>query len=104
MQYPYKLYKKTIIGSGEDEDGNAVGGVENDVFVSECRDERSSGKRMNGLDGAYHDYTAKIHLPLTTPDIALSEVISVKDSLGSVRLTGQVIMFDRGQYHCRIWV
>ena len=104
MQYPYKLYKKNITGGGADVKGNAVAGNVQWVFVSECRDELSNGKKTPLVDGSAHDYTAKVFMPADCPEIDRGVEVQVRTEDGEVRIGKAVLLFDTGQYHCRLWL
>jgi len=107
QQYPHFLYVKTVTESVQDGDGNWTDPSETLVLHSVCREQTNGkGSLVNGPDGKAIVFASIIHLPLETERIPEgSEVIVSDDESGSiVRIKGEVLKFDTGQLHCRLWV
>lgn len=107
QQYPHYLLIKVITDSVQNGDGSWSEASEQLVLHSVCR-EQSNGKGavVNGPDGKAIVFASVIHLPLETERIPEgSEVIVSSDENGSaLRIKGEVLKFDTGQLHCRLWV
>lgn len=108
-QYPHFLFYKTTTEATQNADGTWTQPSASWVLLSECRAEiNGSGNVVNGSDGKAIVYQANVHLPiiatrLNTGDrIIVSETNSVS---GATRVAeSQVLRFDAGQLHFRIWV
>jgi hypothetical protein len=107
-QYPHFLFIVNKFDSVQDSEGNFT----NDGYCVKmhavCREETNGkGATVNGTDGRAMVYAAKIFMPPTTPRITEGTEIFISqtnDKNGIVRIKGQVLKFDVGQLHCRIWV
>lgn len=107
-QYPHFLFVKVVTESVEDDDGNWSASSENWAIHSICR-EQSNGKGnvVNGQDGKAIVFSALVHLPLGTNRLAEGTEVLVSEkslSSGIVRIKGQILKFDAGQLHNRLWV
>lgn len=106
--YPYRLYilktEKAVfddmgfIGSHESKDFQ---------FHSQCRDYPNKTGADTIIDTETKKivrYSAMIMLPLDCKAINPNTQIEIRDKENRVRLSANVIRFERNQLHCRIWV
>lgn len=107
-QYPHFLFVVNSFDSQQDEDGNFTNNGYCNKLVAQCREETNGkGATINGTDGRAMVYSAKIYMPANTQSIKEGTEIFISqtnDPNGVVRIKGQVLKFDVGQLHCRIWV
>lgn len=107
-QYPHYLYTDTLpTTSTQDANGNWIPGTVVATLLSRCREETDpSAREIQAADGKFYAYSSVIHLPKGTAVITEGTEIYVKDSAAATRerIRGQVLKFDSGQLHCRIWV
>lgn len=107
-QYPHFLYKSEVPAeSSQDAGGNYSSQVIAPEKICECREETSGrGREIMGADQKLHVYASVIFLPVSCPDVSYGTVIEVRDNETDTayRLKGEVIKFDRGQLHCRLWI
>lgn len=107
QQYPHFLFVKTVTESTQDNNGNWTDPSETLVLHSACREQpNGKGSFVNGPDGKAIIFSSVIHLPLETEKISEgSEVlVSSSESGSDIRINGQVIKYDTGQLHCRLWL
>jgi hypothetical protein len=107
-QYPHFLFMKKVAESTQDDSGNWSTESESWVLHSICREQTNGkGSLVNGQDGKAIVFSSLIHLPLTA--IRLSEgtevLVSETDiSTGTTRIKGQILKYDVGQLHNRLWL
>lgn len=107
-QYPHFLFVKIVTESTQDDSGNWSDATESWVLNSVCR-EQSNGKGsvVNGPDGKAIIFTSVIHLPLSANILIEGTEVFVSEtnsSLGIVRIKGQILKYNVGQLHNRLWV
>lgn len=107
-QYPHFLFVKSVAEASQDADGNWFPATENWVFHSICR-EQSNGKGsvINGQDGKAIVFAAVIHLPMASGRLTEGTDVLVSESNspdGFVRIQKQVLKYDAGQLHDRLWL
>jgi hypothetical protein len=107
-QYSHFLFVKQVTESTQDESGNWSTASESWVLHSVCR-EQSNGKGsvINSQDGKAIVFASVIHLPLTASRLKENTEVLVSEtssSDGLVRIKGQVLKYDVGQLHHRLWV
>ena len=107
-QYPHYLYTDTLsTTSTQDANGNWIPGTPVVTLLSRCREEAEPRAReIQAADGKFYAYSSIIQLPKGTPVIAEGIEVYVKtlSTDTRVRIRGQVLKFDIGQLHSRIWV
>lgn len=107
-QYPHFLFVKSVTESVKDENGNWSDASEQWVLHSMCREQSNGkGRMINGADGKAILFASVVHMPLETVKIIEGTEIKVgnsEDPEAIGRITGQVLKFDVGQLHCRLWV
>jgi hypothetical protein len=107
-QYPHFLFVKTVTEASQDADGNWSTATESWVLHSICR-EQSNGKGsvINGQDGKAIVFAAVVHLPLSSERIKENAEVLISETSspdGFVRIKGQVLKYDVGQLHERLWL
>lgn len=107
-QYPHFLFVKQVTESTQDGSGNWSTANESWVLHSFCR-EQSNGKGnvVNGQDGKAIVFASLIHLPNTAVRLKEETEVLVSESSdisGVTRIKGQVLKFDVGQLHNRLWL
>lgn len=104
--YPYSLYVSENSGAIFDENGFLQNEEQNNfTFVSRCRDYAKDGNRISHLETKeIVSFSSMIMLPLGCPEIKPNVLVEVRDKDGNIRLSANVIRFERNQLHCRIWV
>ena len=106
-QYPHYLF---VTESGEcrqDEDGNWVTTPNALRSHGRCREETDGrGQEVETAGGIFRRFTSLIQLPRNTQRVADgTHVVITNDAAGSdVRIRGEVLKFDAGQLHARIWI
>lgn len=106
-QYPHFMFVRSVSEATQDAEGNWTGTTNNWVLHSVCREQTNGkGSLVNGQDGKAILFTSVIHLPMNSGFIAEgSEVlVSSTDSENDVRIQKQVLKYDSGQLHDRIWL
>ena len=106
-QYPHFLFVKVVTESTQDDSGNWSTASENWVLHSVCREQTNGkGSLVNSQDGKAIVFTSLIHLPLASGFISEgSEVlVSNTESENNVRIQKQVLKYDSGQLHDRLWL
>jgi hypothetical protein len=107
QQYPHFLFVKVVHDSNQQADGSWSESTEQWVLHSSCR-EQSNGKGslVNGPDGKAIVFASVVHLALGTEKILEGSEIAVSnnETASEFRIKGQVLKFDVGQLHCRLWV
>lgn len=107
-QYPHFLFVKAVTESTQDGSGNWSSATESWVLHSFCR-EQSNGKGnvVNGQDGKAIVFASLIHLPSTAVRLKEGTEVLVSESSnpeGIIRIEKQVLKFDLGQLHNRLWL
>lgn len=107
-QYPHFLFRKIVLPSTQDEEGNWSGESESWVFHSVCREQpNGKGSVINGPDGKSIIFAAVVHIPVKTARIVENTEILVSESntyQGVTRIKGLVLKYDSGQLHNRLWL
>lgn len=107
-QYPHFLYLKTVYPSTQNEEGNWLPQTEQWIFYSMCREQTNGkGSTVNSIDGKAIVFASVVHLPLKA--FSLKEgievlVSNIESETGSIRIQKQMLKYDRGQLHDRIWL
>jgi len=107
-QYPHFLFVKVATSSTQDGEGNWTNPSVGWLFHSVCREQpNGKGFTVNGTDGKAFIFASTIHLPLTA--LRIKEGVEVlisesNDATGYCRIKGQVLKFEVGQLHNRLWV
>lgn len=105
MQYPHKLLIETLPVLETNEQGYqvAVGEAEWEE-ISVCRDEpNSSSRQTTNKDGIAISFSSLIQTPKSVNVIEVGTKVRVMQGEW-MRLEGGVKRFDKGSFHCRIWV
>ena len=90
-----------------DEDGNWVSGGTTHVYKGKCREESSGkGSQLQIAGGEFRIFSSTIQLPKGTDVIKEGDEIFVSDDQAGeeIRIKGEVLKFDKGQLHSRLWV
>ena len=107
-QYPHFLFKKVVVESTQDADGNWTEQSESWALHSECREETNGkGQEVNGLDGRSVVYSSTVYMPKSDVSIAEGTEVLVSETnseFGVCRIKGRVIKFSNGQLNTRLWV
>lgn len=107
-QYPHYLFKKVVVESGQDADGNWTDQSESWVLHSECREETNGkGQTVNGPDGRAVVYSSTVYMPKSGVAIAEGTEVLVSETnseSGVCRIKGRVLKFSNGQLNTRLWV
>lgn len=107
-QYPYFLFIKTTSESTQDDKGNWSSGSKNWSFHSICREQTNGkGSAVNSQDGKAIVFSSVIHLPLNSARIKEGTEVLISEtntSVGASRISGQVLKYDAGQIHNRLWL
>ena len=107
VQYPHYLFALETTDDHRDEDGNWIPGTTEMVFIGKCREETNGkGSQIQLAGGTFHVYSSLIQLPKGTRKIAEGTKIAVTDDQNGedVRIEGDVLKFDPGQLHSRLWL
>jgi hypothetical protein len=107
-QYPHYLFAI----SGGDAVQNSTGGWDTNEdpktdFISMCREETNGrGNELQVGGGLFYRYSSLVQLPRTCPIVDEGTTVFVSDLEDGtkVRIKGQVLKFDKGQLHCRLWI
>ncbi len=91
-QYPHYLFKLNDRGEK--------------VYLCRCREESNTNKALRQADGLQLINTAVIYCKPCVLALYEGETLAVSnDAVGrDERVRGQVLKFDRGQLHNRIWI
>jgi hypothetical protein len=107
-QYPHFLFIVVNPESVQDAEGNFIKGSSSVLLHSVCREETNGkGSTINGTDGRSILYSSTVFLPITAVKIAEGTQILVgatEDPNSAVRIKGQVLKYDEGQLHSRLWL
>lgn len=106
-QYPHFLFVKQVTESTQDGSGNWSNASESWVLHSVCREQTNGkGNVVNGQDGKAIIFNSLIHLPLASGLISEgSEVlVSNTENVSGSRIQKQVLKYDVGQLHDRLWL
>jgi len=107
-QYPHYLF--VVIGGDavQNDDGAFVStGKTETQFVSICREETNGrGNELRVGSGLFYKYSSLVQLPKNAGSVDDGTTVFVSDFEDGtgVRVKGQVLKFDRGQLHCRLWI
>ena len=109
QQYPHYLYVRVATEAGQDNDGNFVANDDDSWQLhSMCREESNGkGSVINGIDGKAVVFSSAVYLPKSAASIEVGTEVVVSqfnDYSDGVRIQGQVLKFDSGQLHGRLWV
>jgi hypothetical protein len=107
MQYPHFLFVKNVTDSVQDDVGNWSDSSEQWVLHSVCREQTNGkGSVVYGQDGKAIVFSSVIHLPLESEKISegTQVIVSNSDNVSESRISGDVIKYDVGQLHCRLWL
>lgn len=107
-QYPHFLFVKSVAEASQDADGNWLPTTENWVLHSVCR-EQSNGKGsvINSQDGKAIVFASVVHLSGKSERITEGTEVLISETNspdGFVRIQEQVLKFDVGQLHNRLWL
>ena len=125
-QYPHFLYKLVSVEATQNEKGSWVSG-EGDasiVLCGACREETNGkGAKIQAANGVFREFSALVQMPvevqrvaegtevfvcdseLETPESLLSpDFVEQAKAEGIVRISGEVLKFDGGRLHNRLWV
>ena len=76
----------------------------NELVEIPCRLEvNDKGRVVKGVDGESVEFGFVVYMPLEYPDVAFGESIEVYNH-GSLIGKGEVKLFSREFFHCRLWV
>lgn len=107
-QYPHFLFVKQVVEATQDVDGNWSNSSESWGLHSVCRDQSNGkGTVINGQDGKAIVFSSVIHLPLESSRISENTEVLVSETnnpIGTIRIKGQVLKYDVGQLHNRLWL
>lgn len=106
-QYPHYLFSLQTTETQRDEDGNWIPGTTEFVLVGRCREETTGkGSQIQTAGGVFTLYSSLVQLPKGTKRIPEGVEVIVSDDTGreSIRIQGEVLKFDKGQLHSRLWV
>lgn len=102
------MYVKTSNPASQDADGNWLPQTVFWSFYSICREQTNGkGAVINSQDGKAITFSSVVHLPLKATrlqegiDILICDVQS---EYGPIRIQKQLLKYDRGQLHNRIWL
>ena len=106
-QYPHFLFVVSSEESHQDEDGNWVTVPGATQMQCRCREETDGrGSEVQVAGGTFRRFTSLIQIPKGEKRIeAGTSVFVANDKDGTdVRIKGQVLKFDEGQLHSRLWL
>ncbi len=107
IQYPHYLLVETTAETIQDENGNWVevgGGIQ---FFAMCREETAGrGGEIQTGGGTFRTFHSLIQLPKGTTGLSAGTHVYVcNDKAGKdVRISGEILKFDVGQLHSRLWL
>ncbi|AUD00938.1 hypothetical protein [Spirosoma pollinicola] len=104
-QYPYSLWVQTQSGGAiKDANGNFLASSSVWVNTAPCRDEESAaGQTLTLEDSTVTEFASLIQLPTYCPVLSEGTPIEVREG-NTVRVSGRVKRFSKGQLHSRLWV
>lgn len=106
-QYPHFLFALETSETYRDDDGNWIPGSTQLGYVGKCREETNGkGSQIQLAGGVFHTYSSLIQLPKGTRKISEgTKVVVANDQSGEdERIQGEVMKFDQGQLHSRLWL
>lgn len=105
MQYPHTLEIAIEPSLETTGDGyQTTTGQQDWQQITTCRDEpNSSSRQVNRQDGVMVSFSSLIQTPKSVNVIPVGSKVRVKQGEW-IRLEGEVKRFDKGAFHCRIWV
>ncbi|MDO4782991.1 MAG: hypothetical protein Q4A09_07245 [Capnocytophaga felis] len=106
-QYPHFLFVITEEEAHQDDEGNWIGSSESVDFYAVCREETDSrGQEVQTAGGVFRQFSSAIFLPKGTKKIDEGKTVFVANDLSGsdIRIKGQVLKFDVGQLHSRLWL
>lgn len=106
-QYPHYLFILETTETYRDDDGNWIPGSTELRYIGKCREETNGkGSQIQLAGGVFHTYSSLVQLPKGTRKISEGAIVKItNDQLGEdERIQGEVMKFDQGQLHSRLWV
>lgn len=107
-QYPHFLFVHVVSEATQDGDGNWTTATDSWVLHSICREETNGkGSVINGTDGKAIVFSSTVFMPYSWSKISENTEVLVSETNnpeGTVRIKGQVLKFDTGQLHRRLWL
>ena len=106
-QYPHYLFVTESGEARQDEGGNWTTTPNALRLHGRCREETDGrGQEVETAGGTFRRFTSLIQLPRGTQRVADGvHVIVTNDAAGTeVRIRGEVLKFDAGQLHARLWL
>lgn len=107
-QYPHYLFVERIDTDATRSDGGAFDTPQGAFHLHAlCRHETSGGSDAIASTGGYaYPHKALIQLPRGTAKVPVGARVFVSsDKEGrDVRISGEVLLFDSGQLHARLWL
>lgn len=107
IQYPHYLFSIETTEAHRDENGNWIEEQTNHVFKGKCREETNGkGSQIQLAGGTFHVFSSLIQLPKGTDKIKEGSKVLITDdpSAEEVRIEGEILKFDKGQLHSRLWL
>lgn len=106
-QYPHYLFAVETSKSYRDDDGNWISDSTTIVYKGKCREETNGkGSQIQLAGGNFHVFSSLIQIPKGANRVSEgAEVIVADDANGEeIRIKGEVLKFDKGQLHSRLWL
>lgn len=104
-RYPYKLFILQPTSNDVDENGFATESTEDFQFLSMCRDyPAGSGDIITTESGDVSKASSVVMLPKGVNTIKVNCKIKIENQNGQIRLMANVLRFEEGQLHSRLWV
>lgn len=108
VQYPHYLFAVNAGGdSVQDENGNWSDAETTNIFISTCREETNGrGNELQVAGGLFYKFSSLVQMPQNAMKVNEGTTVFVSDSPDGtgMRIKGQVLKFDKGQLHCRLWI
>jgi len=106
-QYPHFLFAIKSNTSRQDENGNWIATENKNILIGKCREETNGrGSEIQVGGGLFHRFESLIQLPKGSPKVEVGSTIFVSNNKNGsdFRIKGEVLKFDSGQLHSRLWV
>lgn len=106
-QYPHYLFSLETTEAYRDDDGNWIAGSTQLMYVGRCREETNGkGSQIQLAGGEFRMYSSLVQMPKGTRKISEGvDVVITNDQLGEdERMKGEIMKFDQGQLHSRLWL
>lgn len=104
-RYPYKLFILNTTNNDIDENGFAIENTNDYQFLSMCRDyPAGSGDLITTESGDVSKASSVVMLPKGVSAIKINCKIKIENQNGQIRLMANVLRFEQGQLHSRLWV